>query len=155
MGNNINHTLAIFPNYIQNDEHKPYGNMVVSEVSVLLGYDASLMCSRFPMFRDQHFDSRCRQLSIQTRGVIYRRSGNLRHATAKTIWRGCISYVYRMVTCKVSLQTTDSSYYTKGQVLEVHKVSEYIITFPDLIMKDDCSPDLTAGTTYDITGLHP
>jgi hypothetical protein len=69
-----------------------------------------------------------------------------------------------MVTCKVSLQTADSSYYyyyyyyyyTKGQVPEVHTVSEHISTFPDLIMKDDSSPDLTAGTTYDIiTGLHP
>ena len=62
-----------------------------------------------------------------------------------------------MVTCKVSLQTADSSYYyTKGQVLEGHTVTEYISTFPDLIMKDDSSPDLTAGTTYDIiTGLHP
>jgi len=53
-----------------------------------------------------------------------------------------------MVTCKVSLQTVDSSYYyTKGQVLEVHTVSECISTFADLIMKDDSSPDLTAGTT--------
>lgn len=63
-----------------------------------------------------------------------------------------------MVTCKVSLQTADSSYYyyTIGQVLEVHIVSKYISTFPDLIMKDDSSPDLTAGTTYDIiTGIHP
>jgi hypothetical protein len=62
-----------------------------------------------------------------------------------------------MVTCTISLQTADSSYYNiKGQVLEVHTVSEYISTFPDLIMKDDRSPDRTAGTTYDIiAGLHP
>lgn len=58
--------------------------MVVSEVSVLLGYDALLMGSRFPLFRDHYFDSRCWQLIIQTRGVIYRSSGNLRYATAKT-----------------------------------------------------------------------
>jgi hypothetical protein len=68
-----------------------------------------------------------------------------------------------MVTCKVSLETADSSYYyyyyyyyTKGQVLEVHTVSEYISNFPDLLMEDDSSPDLTASTTHDIiTGLHP
>lgn len=71
--------------------------MVVSEVSVLLGYDASLMGSRFPMFRDHDFDSRCWQLFIQRCGVIYRSNGNLRYATAKTynlawLYLLCITY---------------------------------------------------------------
>jgi hypothetical protein len=57
-----------------------------------------------------------------------------------------------MVTCKVSLQTADSiCYYTKGHALEVHTVSQYVSTFPDLIMKDDSSTELTAS----MTGLHP
>jgi len=116
------------------------------------------MGSRFPIFRDHYFDSGCWQLIIQTHGVIYRSSGNLRYATAKTynlawFYLLCITYG----NLKVSLQTADSSYYyTKGQVLEVHTVSEYVSTFPDLIMKYDSSPDLMARTTYNIiTGLHP
>jgi hypothetical protein len=71
--------------------------MVVSEVSILIGYDASSMGSWFSMFRDHYFDSRCWQLIIQTCGVIYRSSGNLRYATAKTynlawLYLLCITY---------------------------------------------------------------
>jgi hypothetical protein len=58
--------------------------MVVSEVSFLLGYDASLMGSQFLLFRDHYFDSRCWLLIKQRCGVIYRSNGNLRYATAKT-----------------------------------------------------------------------
>ena len=91
-----NYTLAIFPNYSQNNEHKRHGNIVVlvSEVSVFLGYDASLMGSRFPIFRDHYFDSRCWQLIIQTRGGIYRSSGNLRYATAKTYNLACLYFLF-------------------------------------------------------------
>jgi hypothetical protein len=64
--------------------------MVASEVSILLGYDASLMGSWFPMSRDHYFDSRCWQLIIQTHGVKYRSSGNLKIRHCKNLQSGMV-----------------------------------------------------------------